>query len=141
MVAENRKESGVSAPELLAAVAVLLGIFGIMLSVYGTQVRRANEGIMTAQLSAMRVQVRVFRVLEGRWPDDTRELVGSRFSLFPLGALDLDEAPVSKILKDEPVMAYAADDMGYPVDPWDNRYAYDPVTGKIGSALEKYAGW
>jgi len=141
LIAGSRKDNGVTAPELLAAVAVLMGIFGIMLSIYGTQVGRANEGILTAQLRALRAQVRVFRVLKGRWPYDTKELVGSSISLFPLGALDLDEAPVSKVLKEGPVIAYAMDDMGYPVDPWGNRYAYDPVNGKIGSALEKYAGW
>jgi type II secretory pathway pseudopilin PulG len=141
LVAEYRKEIGVTAPELLVVVAVLMGIFGIMLSIYGTQVRRANEGILTAQLRAMRAQARVFRVLSGNWPDDTKELVNSRLSLFPLGALDLEEAPVSKILEDEPVIAYAVDDMGYPVDPWGNRYAYDPVTGKIISSMEKYADW
>lgn len=141
MVGRIRKESGVSAPELLAAVAVMMGIFGMMLSIYGTQVRRTNEGILVAQLRAMRAQARVFRVLMGRWPGDTRELVESRLSLFPLGAHDLDEAPVSKVLKDEPVIAYAVDETGFPVDPWGIRYAYDPLSGKIGSAQDKYADW
>lgn len=125
----------------MAALVVLMGIFAVMLTLYGSQMRRINEGILMVQLRAMRTQIRVFKVIKGRWPEDTRELVRSPWNMFPLGAFDVDEEPVTKILKEDIEKKYAADDMGYPVDPWGSRYVYDMGTGKVRSAQERYSDW
>ncbi len=141
MVAPGRNERGLTAPEATVALVVLMGMFAVMLAVYGSQMRRINEGIMTAQLRAMRTQVRVFRAVKGRWPEDIKELVHSPWNMFPLGAFDVEEEPVTRILKEEIEINYAVDELGFPVDPWGGRYAYDPENGKVGSAQERYSDW
>ena len=134
-------DAGASAAETIAGVGVLMIIFTFMLSVYIGQVHRADEGILRAQLRAMRMQIKLFRVVRGRWPLDTRELVQDPLGVFPLGAADIPQEPASRLLKTGPVLAVAADSDGYPIDPWGIRFVYEPLTGRVRSGMEGYESW
>jgi len=134
-------DAGASAVETIAGVAVLMIIFAFMLSIYSGQVHRADEGILRAQLRALRMQAKLFKVVRGRWPQDTKELVQDPLSIFPLGAANLPQEPASRMLKAGPVLAVAADEDGYPVDPWGNRFVYERLTGRIRSGMEGYESW
>ncbi|GBE14901.1 MAG TPA: hypothetical protein ENH32_02115 [Proteobacteria bacterium] len=141
MTGPRRDDVGASATETVVSVGVLMIIFALMLSVYSGQVHRADEGILRAQLRALRMQAKLFKVVRGRWPRDTRELVQDSLSIFPLGAADLPEEPASKLLKPGPVLAVAADGDGYPIDPWGNRFVYERLTGHIRPGTEDYESW
>lgn len=134
-------DAGASATETIAGVAVLMIIFAFMLSIYIGQIHRADDGILRAQLRALRMQAKLFRVVRGRWPQDTRELVQDSLSTFPLGAADIPQEPVTRMLKAGPVLAVAVDGDGYPIDPWGNRFVYERLTGRIRSGMEGYESW
>ncbi len=138
---ERQGERGATAAETAAATVLVMGLFALMIALYSSAVSRAEEGVLRAQLHALRNQERVFRAVSGRHPRDLLELVRSSLSLFPLGTADLAIAPVSRALREEAVRPAAMDGAGYPVDPWGNRYAYDASTGRVRSATPGRERW
>jgi hypothetical protein len=128
------RETGATAVETAIAACVLLGTAAVMIVIYLAAMERAQDGVATARLRALRTQERVFRAMVGRLPADLRELTESRWSLFPLGTAGLAAEPVSQALRAAEVDPSAMDAAGYPVDPWGMRFAYDPATGGIRCA-------
>lgn len=127
--------------ELIVAVFLVALAAAFMLSAYRAARVTADEGILTAQLRALRMQEKLFRVVHGKRPVDLRELVNDSYSRFPMGAKQTDRQPVTGLVEPEAVLAAAADEDGFPVDPWGRRYEVDPVTGRIHAVAGNYEDW
>lgn len=127
--------------EAIIAASMVALAAALVLSFYLGQVKAAEEGILKAQLAALRSQRRVFRVVNGREPADLRELVQEDHSIFPMGAHELPQQPGTAMLRPEAVEAAGADRDLYPVDPWGKRYSIEPVSGRIHSVTPGYEDW
>jgi type II secretory pathway pseudopilin PulG len=127
--------------ELLVAVLLAALVAAVMLSVYRAGLQTADEGILRAQLRALRMQGKLFRAVHGHAPQDLRELITDSYSQFPMGAAAKNEQPGTILLKPEVVQSVAMDEVGYPVDPWGKRFEMEPGTGRIHSVTKHYEDW
>lgn len=127
--------------EIMVGSLLVMVAGAFVASFFLTQIRKADEGVLKAQLRAFRTQQKVFTVVNGRAAWDMKELVNDSFSMFPLGGQDLEQQPGSGLLDPEAVRAAAIDMDDHPIDPWGNRYTIDPATGRIHSVTEGYEDW
>lgn len=127
--------------EIMVGSLLVLTAGALVTAFFMTQVRKADEGVLKAQLRAYRTQQRVFTVVHGRMARDLKELVNDSYSMFPLGGRELEQQPSSGLLDPDAVRAVAVDAGDHPIDPWGNRYVIDPATGRIHSVTEGYEDW
>ena len=130
-----------AALEISAAVFLIGLIAAVMLVLYQSSVKRADEGILQSQLRALRMQKKLFRVVHGREPSDLKELVYDDYSTFPAGGRDMEGTTTAGLFKPAAVLAVAVNRFGDPVDPWGAPYVMDPVTKRIHSATKNYENW
>jgi type II secretory pathway pseudopilin PulG len=127
--------------EFFAAVFLIGLIAAVMLTLYRSTTKTADEGILVAQLRALRMQQKLFRVVHGREPNDLKELVYDDYSVFPLGGAGREGGAAADLWKPGAVLAVAANRSGDPVDPWGAPYVMDPETKRIYSGTKNYETW
>jgi hypothetical protein len=132
---EYRKQQGRGAVDML--LFCTLGGILIVVLFYVQRVTREAKGIeMKAELQNIRTAINAYRAQNGnRRPETLRVLVAEKY-------IQKDERdPFSKQVKRHYLKVYALDHEGYPVDPFGNRYRYNPGTGDVGSGTEGYESW
>ena len=92
---------------------------------------------MKAELQNIRTAVNGYRAQHGnRRPESLQVLTTEKY------IVQKDERdPQAKPLERHYLEVYAVDEEGYPVDPFGNRYRYDPKTGDVGSGTAGYEYW
>jgi type II secretory pathway pseudopilin PulG len=127
-----KKENGLTVLDTLL-VCILIGVFiAIMMTYYGRTIQAARETALKANLASIRLSIQLYQVVNGRYPLDLKELITKRF-LMP--------TQEGTIFSDRYLQAQALDSSGFPIDPFDQRYRYDPMVGRVSSASRGYEHW
>ena len=84
--------------------------------------KKTKESALKQELSTLRKFVKVWYVFNDGYPRDLRALFMRDSTLF--GSTPPNFNP-------ELLNSMTTDDVGYPIDPFGNRYMYDPTDGKI----------
>ena len=92
---------------------------------------------MKAELRSIRTAVNAYRAQHGnRRPESLRVLSTEKYII-----RKAEKTPEAGPAGGNYLRVSALDDEGYPVDPFGNRYRYDPKTGDVGSGTEGYESW
>jgi hypothetical protein len=78
------------------------------------------------------MSIQLYHMLNGRYPADLKELLTKRF-LMP--------TKEGTIFSDQYLKSRALDQNGYPVDPFGQRYLYNPALGRVTSSTRGYENW
>lgn len=113
----------------ILAVVILITIFFLM-QYYNVFVVTAREIALKTELTHLRLQLQVFKLQTGKYPDDLRELSSQKQISF----IRPEERPYS-----DPQRPVNTDNEKFPVDPFGNKYKY--LTGKVTSATGGYENW
>jgi general secretion pathway protein G len=115
---------------------IILSLLGILLVVainrFLKHERAAKETILHGELANIRTSIRLYEVINGKFPESLEELTKGEY----LQAYDEDTVIKGKYLKMK-----AVDESGVPLDPFGNKYGYDKKTGKIKCLTRGYEGW
>ncbi|MBM3252429.1 MAG: hypothetical protein FJZ11_06625 [Candidatus Omnitrophica bacterium] len=114
---------------VLCVIFIFLGVFAIYANV---NLRAARETALKNELNNIRMSVELYRVINGRLPEDLVNLVNQEFTL---------RAPDGTILKKQFLKPFRVDKEGYLLDPFMNRYVYISQDGKITSGTKRYESW
>jgi len=127
-----RSQSGKGVLDTLL-VCILVGIvIGVIFPYYHGTVKEAREVALRAGLVSIRKTIQLYYFTEHRYPPDLRSLVQKRLVL---------PAREDTFFKDEYLSAVTADPDGHLLDPFGNRYRYDPRNGRISSGTLGYETW
>jgi hypothetical protein len=71
-------------------------------------------------------------MVNNRYPDNLLQLVNKHYLL---------QVREDTIFTQEYLRSLAVDEEGYPLDPFENPYRYDPLSGYVASITEGYENW
>ena len=127
---------------------LVCALVGILISVsfyyYQRVVLEAKGVAMKAELQNIRTAVNAYRALNrNRNPESLKGLITGKYIV----PRDEKEPMEQKYLKQARLFerhyleVYTLDKEGYPIDPFGNRYRYDPKTGDVASGTKGYESW
>lgn len=127
-----QNEEGKGALDTLL-VCILIGIMiTVIFSYYSMTVRVAKEVTLQAGLVNLRKTIQLYHFMEHQYPSDLGSLVQKRL-VFP--------AREDTFFKEEYLSSVTVDPEGHLLDPFGNRYRYDPRNGRISSRTPGYETW
>ena len=127
-----KEEKGLGIIDTLIVLVIISILMGVVIPKYQGIAHEARETALKSGLLNIRMAVRVYKMVNNRYPDDLLQLVNKRY---------LIEVRKDTIFTQEYLRSLAVDGEGYPLDPYDNRYRYDPVSGYVASTTEGYENW
>ena len=111
-------------------VLVLISVFiGVLMPRYERTAREAQEVALQISLGNIRKAVQVYVLTQKRIPAGLRDLMKEKYIL---------STREGTIFTTEYLRAVSMDEDGYPIDPFGNRYGYDPSNGRVYSTTEGY---
>ncbi|MBI3595848.1 MAG: type II secretion system protein [Nitrospirae bacterium] len=114
-------------------VLVLISIFiGVLLPKYQRMAQEAREVALQISLGNIRKAMQMYVLTKQKIPTDLRVLMNERYA-FPIKE--------GTIFTDQYLKAIALDEAGYPMDPFGNRFGYDPSNGRVYSTTKGYEKW
>lgn len=115
---------------LVCLAAALL--FGAIHAYFEPTIRAAQEVALRTGLNAMRSAIQLYTIREGHAPADIRTLLSRGY---------LQPTERSPLFVPAYLLNQALDAEGFPVDPFGNRFLYDPATGRVRSQTPGYSTW
>lgn len=118
--------------ELLVAVCVLLMLVGIFAGSFSLYSSISRDTALQNELINIRRAIEYFRFLTGRYPADLLELTKYK----------LTAGEYKGIITSNNFLGHARiDNKGFLLDPYSNRYGYDPETGVVWPNTKGRQGW
>lgn len=120
-------------------VAALVGFF-IFLAFdrYLSTITSVQETALSIELSNLRKAVNFYAMLNGRLPASLKNLLKEKAAV-PKSDIEGKEHRIEIV--GNYVESMTTDGGGYPLDPFGNRYNYDPNTGRVWSSTRGYEKW
>lgn len=109
-------------------IALLLGTLAFYLN---RIVEEARKTALHHSLNCMRVSIELYRIHNGNYPNDLRNLTEEAYKF----------SKTRSIFSVKYIKSISQDTEGYPMDPFGNRYSYDPKTGNVRCVTRGYKDW
>jgi type II secretory pathway pseudopilin PulG len=118
----------------------LIGILtGVVITKFQRVAHEAQEAALKMGLTNIRTSIRLFQMLNERNPRSLKELLENDVLLPARIGSDPTSGPI--FLDEKYLVKQAQDAEGHLVDAFGNRYAYDPVLGKVKASTKGYERW
>jgi type II secretory pathway pseudopilin PulG len=125
-------EQGLGIIDTLIVVVLISIFFGVLIPKYQRMAREAREVALQISLGNIRKAIQVYVLTQQKIPADLRDLIREKY-IFPIQE--------GTVFTDQYLKTNALDPAGYPVDPFGNRYGYDPKIGRLYSMTQGYEKW
>lgn len=112
-------------------VVVLSAVFFVHYS-YNPGIRAAREVTLRMGLTTVRNAVLLYQIREGRTPPGLRTLLNDAYML---------PTEQGTFFSRRYLERQALDTDGFPIDPFGNRFLYDPTDGTVRSQTKGYTTW
>lgn len=127
-----RSQKGAGVFETLLVCIMVSVLIGIGIPHYQKLVHEAREAALQTGLANIRKGIELHQALRGRFPTDLKNLVHARY-IIPVRE---DTFFSGEYLQDQ-----AIDEGGNLLDPFGNRYRYNPKNGIVTSGTAGYESW
>lgn len=127
-----RNERGLGLFDTLLVCILVSILIGTVIPYYQRLEKKAREAALQTGLANLRKGVELYHLLQGEFPTDLKRLVHARY-VIPVRE---DTFFSGEYLRDQ-----AVDDEGNLLDPFGNRYRYDPKNRTVSSGTEGYEDW
>ena len=127
-----RSEKGRSLWENLILGAILVGMIYVAVLYYGKVADQARMKVLESDMRNMRLGISLYLYKNGKVPEDIRDLEREKIIEYTAGR---------EIIRREYVKLITKDEEGYPIDPFGNRYHYNPETGMVHPTTPGYETW
>lgn len=131
-------EKGRTAFEAIVVAILLMFLLFIAVDRYYKSVASVRETALTVELSNLRSAIHYYVALKGRLPESLPGLIKTGASA---GRKEISGQDYRVLIIGAYVESMTLDKEGFPLDPFGNRYAYDPSTGMLRSGTEGYGKW
>ena len=127
-----RSEKGRSLWENLVLGAIMVGMIYVAVLYYGKIAEQARVKVLESDMRNMRLGISLYLYKNGTVPEDIRDLEREKIIEYTAGG---------EIIKREYIKLITKDEEGYPIDPFGNRYDYNPETGMVHPTTPGYKNW
>jgi len=138
MQARARDRTGLTIIEAVISLCLIGILFLIVVPRYQRLAHKAQQTALKAELTNIRTTIKLFRLLNNRYPENLRELTEKKI-LLPAGAAT--ENLGGSIFDDRYLLPNAMDGQGNITDAFGGRYVYDPASGTVRSGTRGYEDW
>ena len=125
-------EKGLGIIETIIVCLLVAVMFGTLIPRYQRTAREARETALRMGLTSMRTSIQLYVLLNNKPPEGLKELLGKRYII---------PTKEGTIFTDQYLRGLAMDSEGYPIDPFGNRYSYEPKEGRVSSTTKRYEKW
>ena len=118
----------------LAIALTIIGIFAglLMMMIWKTTIVGKEEALRI-ELKNLRMSIVLHKATRRKYPEDLKIFFHTKYNK-PMGSDDV-------LYGEEFLKSVGKDEAGYPVDPFGNRFYYNPRKGTISSATRGYENW
>lgn len=127
-----RDKKGRSLWENLILGAIMVGLIYVVTLYYQKIATQAKFSVLESDMRNLRLGISLYLYLNGKIPEDIRDLEKKECIEYSAGG---------GIIKREYVKLITKDEEGHPIDPFGNRYHYDPAVGMVHSTTPGYENW
>ena len=125
-------EKGRSLWENLILGAILVGMIYVAVLYYGKVAEQARMKVLESDMRNMRLGINLYLYKNGKVPEDIRDLEREKTIEYTAGG---------ELIRREYIKLITKDEEGYPLDPFGNRYHYDPKIGMVHPTTPGYENW
>ena len=125
-------EGGLGVVDTVIVVLIISVFIGVFIPRYYRLAKDAQEIQLKAELNNIRMSLDLYKLHNSEYPKDLRELITKKY---------LSPYKEGTIFKEEYLKTSSLDEEGYPLDPFNNKFKYDPNTGRVLSATAGYEKW
>ncbi len=129
---EGKGEGGLGVVDTVIVILIISVFIGVFIPRYYRLAKEAQEIQLKAELNNIRMSLDLYKLHNSEYPKDLRELITKKY---------LASYKEDTIFKDEYLKVRSLDEDGYPLDPFNNKFKYDPNTGRVLSATAGYEKW
>lgn len=116
----------------------LIGILiGVVIPKYKRVSREAQETAVRTELANIRTSIRLFKMVNGRYPASLREMIEKKIMM----PARFGGGYAGSIFKENYLMKNAVDEDGNKVDAYGNPFHYDPQQGEVRASTTGYEDW
>ena len=128
----KKNKSGMLILDLAASLTIVAFLIWIFGGIIGTLSQNAKETALRYGLNNLRLSLNLYKMIKESYPKDLRDLMQSSIIL----------AKSEKLLFSEKFLfSLAIDKQGNAIDPFGNKFYYDPRKGVVGSQTKGYENW
>ncbi len=124
-----RSNKGRSLWENLVLGAIMVGMIYVAVLYYGKVSDQAKRKVLESDMRNLRLGISLYLYMNGTVPKDIRDLEEKECIEYTAGG---------ELIKREYVKLITKDGEGYPLDPFGNRYTYNPETGMVHPTTPGY---
>lgn len=121
----RRYNTGRSLIDAIFSITIILVFLGVFATYCIINIEEARSVALENGLTNLRNSLELYIILEGRYPEDLREL--------DRGYLAIKE---NNLYGRKYLELQAQDEQGYPIDPYGRRFIYDSKTGKVEGGIK-----
>jgi len=122
-------EQGLGIVDTLIVVVLISVFMGVLIPKYQRMAQEAREVAMQISIGNIRKAIQVYVLTKQKIPGDLRDLIREQY------VVPMKEGT---IFTDQYLKTAAMDEAGYPVDPFGNRYGYEPSNGRVYSTTKGF---
>lgn len=123
---------GGTALDVALVCLFVVGLAAVMSMYLDHLTREARETALRMGLRNIRISLNLYHALNQRYPENLQELLTTGYRISSIE---------DTIFSDRYLSAQVLDGEGHPVDPFGQRYRYDPEHGRVSSGKEGYQQW
>ncbi len=133
-----RCEQGRTVLETLLTLMLVGVLVVIAADRFSRSIRSIKERALVIELGNLRNAVNLYAMLKGRLPPSLKVLLKEKV-IAPKS--DIKGTDYELVIIESFTGPMTVDKEGRPLDPFGNRYGYDPATGRVFSTTEGYEDW
>lgn len=133
-----KREGGRTVLETVLVLLFVSILLVIAIDRFTSSVRYARESALTTEVSNLRRAVNFYAMMNKRLPADLKALLEEKAVV---AREDIKGAEYDVVVIGRYVEAMTVDSDGWPLDPFGNRYGYDPATGMVRPTTPGYDSW
>ncbi len=128
-----KNQQGRTLFETLLVIIMVAILMLIAIERFWTSARFAQEAALQIELANVRRAVSFYLITKGRLPESLRQMTQEKV------VVPKQDTPI--MLEWPYIQSMSADEEGYLLDTFGNRYIYDPKTGMVKSGTKGYEMW
>jgi competence protein ComGC len=132
IVSPFRNQKGLGIFDTLLVCIFVSVLIGMVIPYYQTLAQNAREVALKTGLANIRKGIELYQALQGHNPPDLKKMVRTRYII---------ATREDTFFSGEYLRAQAEDGEGDLIDPFGNRYRYDPKDGSVTSGTKEYEKW
>jgi type II secretory pathway pseudopilin PulG len=135
----NKDAKGFTIVDAVISLCLIGILIGVVIPRYERVARKAQEVALKTALVNIRTSIKLFKILNGRNPQNLKEMIEKEVML--PARIGSDKYTGAIFFKESYLIEYAVDKEGNIIDAFGNPFIYDAPKGEVRTITKGYETW